>query len=240
MLTIPNKSKPYLMAHRGNSAQCPENTLASFRRAIQDGADIIETDLHLTADGEFVCIHDATVNRTTNGSGSVAEMTLAQIQSLSASYGRIGFEAERVPTLREVIDLLPDNMVLALELKTDRFLEPEVCRQLADVVAPLGNRVLALSFSLPRLYAIQQHTPHIPTGFITLKQLGPRLDVAVLGPFWPILLIFPLYVWLAHRHGKFVCPLDVTPDARLWYYQGLGCDAIMTNDPAVTGRKLRK
>jgi glycerophosphoryl diester phosphodiesterase len=238
MLMITGKTKPYLMAHRGNSARCPENTRAAFRQAILDGADIIGTDLHLTADSEFVCIHDATVDRTTNGHGAVAEMTLAQIKNLSASYGRAGFEAEQVPTLRELIDLLPDNMALALELKTDRFLERDVCLQLAETIAPLGDRVVVLSFSLARLYAIQQHTPHLPTGFITLKQLSPRLDVDILGPYWPILLAFLPYVWLAHRKGKFVCPLDIAPDGRLWWYRRLGCDAIMTNDPASTGKKL--
>jgi glycerophosphoryl diester phosphodiesterase len=61
------------MAHRGNRVLCPENTLAAFRQALADGADILETDLHLTADKEFVCIHDATVDRTTNGSGAVVQ-----------------------------------------------------------------------------------------------------------------------------------------------------------------------
>ncbi len=101
-LIIPNRPKPYLMAHRGNRVACPENTLAAFRRALVDGADIIETDLHLTADGVFVCIHDATVDRTTNGHGPVAEMTLAQMKSLSASYGRAEFQGEQVPTLAEL------------------------------------------------------------------------------------------------------------------------------------------
>ena len=98
-LVIPNRPKPYLMAHRGNRVACPENTLAAFRRALVDGADILETDLHLTADGVFVCIHDATVDRTTDGHGPVAEMTLAQVKSLSASYGRPEFQGEQVPTL---------------------------------------------------------------------------------------------------------------------------------------------
>ena len=126
----------------------PENTLATFRRALADGADIIETDLHLTADGVFVCIHDGEVDRTTNGHGPVAVMTLAQVKTLSASYGRPEFAAERVPTLAELSAILPADVVLALELKTDRFLEPEVCRKLADEVAAAGvlERTVALSF----------------------------------------------------------------------------------------------
>src|SRR5512136_2944979 len=104
-LNIPGRPKPYVMAHRGNQVACPENTLAAFRRALADGADIIETDLHLTADGVFVCIHDGMVDRTTDGHGAVAEMTLAQIKTLSASCGRPEFAAERVPTLAETAAL---------------------------------------------------------------------------------------------------------------------------------------
>ena len=82
------------MAHRGNRVACPENTLAAFRRALDDGADIIETDLHVTADGEFVCIHDATVDRTTDGRGPVAGMTLGHVASkrprLSALLAHVG------------------------------------------------------------------------------------------------------------------------------------------------------
>ena len=59
-LTLPGRTKPYVMAHRGNRVLCPENTLASFSKAFEEGADILETDLHLSADGVFMCIHDAT------------------------------------------------------------------------------------------------------------------------------------------------------------------------------------
>ena len=72
-LILPGKEKPYLMAHRGNRILCPENTLASFRQALQDGADLLETDLHLTADNVFVCIHDETLDRTTDAAGPVKD-----------------------------------------------------------------------------------------------------------------------------------------------------------------------
>src|SRR3990172_4840590 len=108
------------MAHRGNSAAAPENTRAAFRRAIDDGADIIETDLHLTRDGVFVCIHDATLDRTTGESGVVAELTLAELRRYRAASGRPEFAGERVPALDELTSILPPDVALALELKTDR------------------------------------------------------------------------------------------------------------------------
>ena len=78
-LALPGHSKPYLMAHRGNRVLCPENTLSSFRKALEEGADILETDLHLSSDDVFMCIHDATLDRTTNGSGPVSSKTLIEL-----------------------------------------------------------------------------------------------------------------------------------------------------------------
>jgi glycerophosphoryl diester phosphodiesterase len=241
-LTLPGRTKPYVMAHRGNRVLCPENTLAAFRQAIADGADILETDLHLSADGVFMCIHDATVNRTTDGSGAVAEMTLADLKRLSAACGRPEFQAERIPTLAELAGLLPPDVALALELKTDRFLEPEICRQVAAELDRAGVReqTVALSFSLPRLRAVQAVAPDIPIGWITISHAWPVDNVQMLGAFWPLLLANPLYVWLAHRKDRLVCPLDPVPDRRLRLYRILGCDAVLTDDPGSTCRALNR
>ena len=75
------KPKPLLMAHRGNRVLFPENTIAAFKQAFTDGADILETDLHLSSDDEFICIHDATVDRTTNGIGEVKDLSLKDLKS---------------------------------------------------------------------------------------------------------------------------------------------------------------
>ncbi|MEA3336337.1 MAG: glycerophosphodiester phosphodiesterase [Chloroflexota bacterium] len=239
-LVIPGKPRPYVMAHRGNKVVCPENTLASFRQALADGADIIETDLHLTADGVFVCIHDATVDRTTDGTGPVAGMTLPQLKTLSAFYNMPGFEAERVPALSDLAAILPEDIPLALELKTDRFLEKDVCCRLADQLAAMGlrERTIVLSFSLDRLKTVHSVAPDILFGVITLSGVWPDPQAQFLGPLWPILLLNPLYTWLAHRRGQLVAPLDPNPDARLWLYRLLGCDAVLSDDPASTVKAL--
>ncbi len=228
------------MAHRGNSLAAPENTLAAFRRAIDDGADIIETDLHLTRDGVFVCIHDATLDRTTDGSGAVAELTLAEIKRCSASYGRPKFAPERVPALQELTAILPSDIALALELKTDRFLEHDVACRLVDECRSAGikDRMVTLSFSLDRILAVQSVAPEIPIGFITLSRLAPTVPAQLIGPFWPLLLINPLYTFWTHRRNMLIAPLDPWPDGRLWLYRLLRCDAVLTNDPASTLRAL--
>jgi glycerophosphoryl diester phosphodiesterase len=228
------------MAHRGNRVACPENTLAAFRRALEDGADILETDLYLSADGVFVCIHDPTLDRTTDGQGPVETRTLAELKALSASCGRPEFAAERIPTLAEVAALLPPDRGLALELKSDRFLDPECGRRLGEELAGLGvlERAVVLSFSRARLDATRRGAPGLPSGWITLKEARPARGVELLGPWWPLLLVNPLYVAVAHRRGQAVAPLDPAPGPRLWLYRLLGCDAVLTDDPERTVRQL--
>lgn len=241
-LALPGRTKPYVMAHRGNRALFPENTLASFRRALEDGADIIETDLHLTADGVIVCIHDGTVDRTTDGSGPVAEKTLAELKRLNAAHGWNAMPAQEILTLAELAAILPGDVALGLELKTDRFLEPAVCQQLAAELDQYGirDRSFVLSFSLARIRAVKAHAPDIPIGLITMSHYLPPDDMEMVGPFWPLALANPLYGWLAHRRGQFFCPLDPTPDRRLWLYRLLGADAILTDNPGETVRRLKR
>jgi glycerophosphoryl diester phosphodiesterase len=230
------------MAHRGNRLACPENTLPAFQRAFAEGADLLETDLQLTADGMFVCLHDATVDRTTNGNGEVAGMTLAQLKRLSADCGRPEYAGETVPTLAEAAAVLPQDVLLALELKSDRFLEPEVVGRLLSELDSLGirERCAVLSFSAPRLLAVRRRAPEIPIGWITLTKVMPRAGFELLGPFWPLVLLNPFYVRLAHRIGQIVCPLDPLPDRRLSLYLRLGCDAVLSDDPGRTRAELTR
>ena len=239
---ITTKSKPYIIAHRGNSELCPENTLAAFNQAIEDGADILETDLHLTRDGYFVCIHDTTVDRTTNGQGKVGEMKLSEIKTLNAAYGRTNFENERVPTLEEVSEILPEDRLLVLELKTDYFLKSRVVEQLIDKLQVYGvlNRTMILSFSKSRLKSVKQVAPDLPLGLVSMSNIWPHPEMQLLGPFWPLLLLNPWYVKKAHQRGQFVCPLDPNPNSRLALYRRLGCDALLTNNSADTKKALFK
>jgi glycerophosphoryl diester phosphodiesterase len=114
-----------VVAHRGDSAHAPENTLESLRQGASLGADALECDVHLTRDGQVVVIHDATVDRTTNGSGAVASLTLAEVQRLDAGF-RFTRDGGRtfpwrgrgvsVPTLEELLDALPETPLI-IEVK---------------------------------------------------------------------------------------------------------------------------
>lgn len=107
-----------ICAYRGASNTHPENTLAAFREAIRLGAHMIEMDVSFTKDRQLVLMHDATVDRTTNGSGSVANLTLEEIKRLDAGRWKSGqFEGEKVPTLKEVLQIMPTNIWLGIHLR---------------------------------------------------------------------------------------------------------------------------
>jgi len=130
------------IAHRGASAYAPENTLTAFRKAIEMGADGIELDVHLCKSGELVVIHDNTVDRTTNGKGLVADMTLAQLKTLQIAGG------ETIPTLEEVLDVLGPEPYCFIEIKH---------AQTILSVAELVQKYLAKGWSAQRLYLISFH-----------------------------------------------------------------------------------
>lgn len=229
-----NRGHPYVIAHRGNRALHPENTLTAFRRALEDGADIVETDIRVTRDQAFVCIHDATLDRTTSGSGKVARLTLAEIRQHTASGG--GGGDERVPTLEEFVVGLPDPVVLALELKSVEFRSASVCKRLVDELERLNvlGRVMMLSSRRSSLKMFRTVAPEIPLGLVAWLVPWPVRGVDLLGPLWPILFVNPWYVRWAHARGQLVCPLDPAPDRRLRWYHALRCDAVLSDDPGKT------
>lgn len=152
---------PIAVAHRGSRLLWPENTMLAFRSAVELGFSWLETDLHLTADGVVVCLHDDTLDRTTNGSGYVWDHSLTQVASLDAGYHhdrRRGFpfrgQGARIPTLEEVATTFP-HVRLILDLKQDGLEEP-----LADLVGrlELWDRVIVGSFSDSRLSRFRQLT----------------------------------------------------------------------------------
>ena len=108
----------FVAAHRGWCEKYPENTMLAFRKALEVGVDQIETDVRITADGELVCIHDDSVDRTTNGSGKVSGFTLAELRGLDAGI-RKGeeFAGERIPTFIEFMELVKDHPKITLDIE---------------------------------------------------------------------------------------------------------------------------
>ena len=163
---------PLVIAHRGNSAHCPENTLASFRSALEIGALFVELDVQLTADGQVVVLHDPTVDRTTDGHGPIASLSLSEARSLSAGYpARFGsaFATERIPTLREALELVRDRARVMIEIKPDAVgahVDDGIEEQTLRIVRECGaaENVAILSFDRRALERCQALAPDIVRG----------------------------------------------------------------------------
>lgn len=164
------QDRPLNIAHGGAQGHAPANTLPAFERAVELGADVLEMDLQLSADGEVVVIHDGTVDRTTDGTGRVRDLTRSQLQQLDAGYtwtdddGATPFRGDgvRIPTLGEVFEAFPDEF-MALELKTDSGTEI-VRRAAAEIEAHArGDDVLVASEDQTFLERFRDLAPAVAT-----------------------------------------------------------------------------
>lgn len=158
-----------IMAHRGYSSKAPENTMPAFELAMEAGSGGIELDVHLTKDGEVVVIHDDVLNRTTNGKGQVEEFTMAELKELDAgSWFSPEFKGTKLPTLREVLELISQhNVLLNVETKTALGFE-----QLNEKLAPLldeyamWEKTIISSFNHYALVHIKTIRPQARTGIL--------------------------------------------------------------------------
>jgi glycerophosphoryl diester phosphodiesterase len=168
---------PRVIAHRGDSAARPENTLAAFAAALEAGADVIELDVQLTRDRHAVVIHDPTLERTTSGRGAVADLSLAELRTLSAGYPeRFGaaFADQRVPTLLEALAFLHERARVVIEIKHESAggpLEEGVEAQTLAAVHRTGTQadVALLSFDTGILTRCRALDPQVPRGHLFFR-----------------------------------------------------------------------
>lgn len=229
-----------ILGHRGASAEAPENTMSAFELAAQMGADGLELDVHLAADGRVVVIHDDTVDRTSNGTGAVREMTFAQLRELDASMGKQGFSGAQIPTLEEVYKFLqPTGLIVNVELKENAYdhgflIIPEVL-ELEERYGMTG-RVIYSSFNHYLLREMKDHSANIPTAILYSAAL---VDVWQYAAQVPADGIHPHFAALAdrklvarcHAAGQAVRPWTVNEERDLRGMFHLGVDAVITNFP---------
>lgn len=172
------RQPPLVIAHRGASLEAPENTIAAFERAVADGADAIELDVHLSRDGHPVVIHDFTLDRTSDGTGPVSARTVQELKRLDAGgWFHPRFRGQRVQTLQEVLERFRDRTRFWIELKagSDRYpgVEERVVSTLEiyDVV----ERALIQSFDHAALARVRALNSEVPLGALVAM---PPLDPA--------------------------------------------------------------
>lgn len=166
----------YIQAHRGYSGLYPENTMISFEKALKAGAGIIELDVHVSADKEVFVIHDETLDRTTDGTGYIGDMSSDQIKRLDAgSWFSEDFRGERVPTLAEAIDLIRDKAITNIEIKawpSDYSEWRKTIEKTVNVVNDLDawQDVMFISFDLQALIALKEYKSEAYAGFLDARE----------------------------------------------------------------------
>ena len=227
------------IAHRGASGNFPENTVCAFRAAIDAGAEMCELDVQLSRDGAIVVIHDETVERTTDGKGEVAELTLEELKRLDAGAKFKGgaVKGERIPTLDEVFSVTSGKCGLNIELKAGG-LEHQVA-QIMQARNALADSIVS-SFDWEYLKNIQQLHFNIRIGLLAEEKPVDLMMNAVamrahsINPRWD--MVTSDLCKAAHERGLKVYTWTVDADARMRALIAYGVDGIMTNYP----ERLRK
>lgn len=242
---------PTNVGHRGASVRFPENTLAAFRAALEAGAGGLELDARVTRDGHPVVMHDATVDRTTDGFGAVAGMTLEAVRRLDA--GTTGLPGQRVPTLREVFEEFP-GVPLNIDIK-DRGV-PGAEEIVLEVLREVGaaDRVLVASANYRVIRRFRRRSGgEFDTGasrweiavFYALSRL--RLErlvrpayaaLQVPVDYGPLRILTPQFVRAAHSMGVRVDVWTINEADRMREVLDLGADAVMTDRPEELARIL--
>lgn len=243
-----NAGKTLVFGHRGAMARAPMNTLAAFELARAEGADGIELDLRLSRDGHLVVIHDDLVDATTDGRGSVADMTLAEIKRLDAgSWFADSYAGETIPTLDEVFDAFGGVLLINIEIKSSRDSVDRLERRLAQCIRRhnMRERIIISCFDPVVLQRIRGMMPMVLMGFLyqpdmpaehylRLKKLWhearhPRHDMVDQG-----------YMNWARAQGYIVNVWTVNDPQRAIALRDLGVNAIITDEPGLIIRALEQ
>ncbi|MGD2157078.1 MAG: glycerophosphodiester phosphodiesterase family protein [Anaerolineales bacterium] len=240
--------RPSIIAHRGSSSYAPENTLTAFEIAIQQNSDAIELDAKLSKDGHVVIIHDATLDRTTNGTGLVREKTLKALKELNAgSFFDETFNQERIPTLEDVLINFGEKIVINIELTNYNRPTDKLPEKVVELVIKhdLVKSVIISSFNPIALRRCHQLLPDLPIGLLSYK------GHTRFWTLWPIYKLVP--------HQAFHLPInDANPSiinkinqqkAKVFVYTvnqpimmrqlfEWGVDGIFTDDPPLAIRTL--
>ena len=233
--------RPVIFAHRGASAYAPENTLTAFTLAIQQGAEAIELDAKLSADGHVVVMHDDTVDRTTNSIGAVSSLSLAELKKLDAgSKFNPAYHLERIPTLEEVFETIGPNVFINVELKNYTSPINDLPDKVISLVKEHGleTSVMLSSFNIIALIRARSLLPKISLGFITIKGLADLTLQSRLVRLSPLLAFHPHYldvtpklVRAAHKVNSRVHTYTVNQPDTMQQLFSIGVDGIFTDDP---------
>ena len=234
--------RPAVFAHRGSSVYAPENTLAAFRLAVEQGADAIEFDAKLSADGQVVIIHDQTLQRTAGAPGKVGETSLAEMKKLDAgSSFSPDFSGEPIPTLSEVFDAVGSSIFMNVELTNYASPRDALPEKVCELIKRYGveENVLFSSFNPLALNRAHRILPQVPLGLLALPGPSGLLARSFLGRWWvPYQALHPeaknttrSLVENVHRRGRRVHVWTVNDAETMQRLFDWDVDGIFTDDP---------
>jgi glycerophosphoryl diester phosphodiesterase len=216
-----------IIGHRGAAGHTPENTLLSFRKAVKIGCDMTELDVHLCGSGELVVIHDETVDRTTDGSGLVSNLSLRDLKTLDAGFG------EKVPTLDEVLKLLKGRIMLNIELKGLGTAKP--VHTLVESIGWRRDALLITSFDWVMLHEYRELDPAARIGPLTYNNLNDAMvfaqsiDAHSINPYHRHLSTE--YLREAHGKGFRIYPWTVNQSEDIEHVIKMGVDGVISDYP---------
>ncbi len=238
--------QPAIFAHRGASAHAPENTLAAFELALAEGADGIELDVKLSADGRAVVIHDATMNRTTGTAGRVKALSLDEMRSLDAgSFFSEKYAGEKIPALEEVFETLGKRTFINVELTNYNTPRDHLVETVCMLVKKFNMQkyVLFSSFFSSNLSRARSYLPEVPSGLLALNGLLGAWSRSFGFSFGKYQALHPNLkdvtheqVQRVHRLGKRIHVWTVNAENDMHRLFGWGVDAIFTDDPQLALR----
>lgn len=232
-LRTPPLTPTQIIAHRGGPRYAPENTLAAFQHAVTQGVDWLEFDVQMTQDGVLVIIHDETVDRTTNGTGAVRDLTFAQIHALDAGKG------EKVPTFKEVVELARANGVKILPETKSARLYPGIEENMLQVLDEAGylDQTIIQSFEADSLNTLHRLNPKAKLcalyGLGRFNVSAPPGEAQFVCPMAEMVLLNPAIIRQAHGAGRQVFIWFGLLETPFLFnvMRFLGADGLMSDDP---------
>lgn len=240
---------PVVIAHRGASRLAPENTISAIKRARALGAKAVEFDVHKSADGEIVVIHDATLGRTTSGKGFVSRAPWSKLRTLDAgSWFSKEFAGEKIPRLRDALEALGEDMVAAIEIKTKAAVMTDIRNELERTGT--SDRAIIFSFKAHQVRAAAKIIPDVPALFLVEPEerdsVYPASIVAEAKAMGADMIglyhraVEAQIVEASHKAGLSLFVYTVDEDSDVRRMVDLGVDGIISNHPRATESRIHR
>ncbi|MFW6006800.1 MAG: glycerophosphodiester phosphodiesterase [Halanaerobiales bacterium] len=234
-----------IIAHRGASGTAPENTGAAFSKAVEKNSDGVEFDIHFCRDNEIVVIHDCTVDRTTDGSGEIRDLTLNEIKQLDAGrYYAPEFKGEKLLTLQETLDIVAELELINIEIKGNDISREKLKRVLNIIYEyDIEDNVIISSFNHYALKDIKQLDDNIKTGILYFAEVynpwdyAAKLQADAIHPYLDG--VEEQIVNGCHKNNVEVNVFGVNNEEEIKSVKKMGVDAVITDYPAYARKIIR-